>query len=165
MRRAESVGWVGAAGGDCGLEEEKEEEDAGRDAPQTAWGKMPQPLRPVNGLGRTRQPRRLANGLAQDAPATTRRARHGRKLSTLPPLVGSGEARKPDGIFLAGRLVAISGEIVTAENEGLRNWPEPFHLFWRVGCDLGVATRFHKLGWRDGGERWRLGPSGDRWRG
>ena len=94
---------------------EEDEEDAGRDAPQTAWGKMPQPLRPVNGLGRTRQPRRLANGLAQDAPATTRRARHGRKLSTLPPLVGSGEARKPDGIFLAGRLIAISGEIVTAE--------------------------------------------------
>jgi hypothetical protein len=64
VRRAESVGWVGAAGGDCGLEEEKEEEDAGRDAPQTAWGKMPQPLRPVNGLG-------------QDAPATTPRERSG----------------------------------------------------------------------------------------
>jgi hypothetical protein len=128
-------------------------------APRTAWRKMRQPLCP-------------ASGLAQDAPATMPRERFGegrashgapgtawRKLSTLPPLVRSGEARKPDGIFMAGRLVAISGEIVTAENEGRRNWPEPFHLFWRIGCDLGVATRFHKLGWRDGCERWRLGPA------
>jgi hypothetical protein len=49
---------------DWGLGEEEEEEDAGRDAPQTAWGKMPQPQRPADGLG-------------QDAPATTPRGRPG----------------------------------------------------------------------------------------
>jgi hypothetical protein len=55
-------GEVGAGGiDDWGLE--GGEEDAGRDAPQMAWGKMPQPQRPVDGLG-------------QDAPATRLNASH-----------------------------------------------------------------------------------------
>jgi hypothetical protein len=67
-----------------------EEEDAGRDAPQTAWGKMPQPQRPVKGLGQD------APATSQDAPATTPVP-----LGTLPPLVATGgKSREPPGWVL-----------------------------------------------------------------